>query len=94
MFHSVQDDGAPPLHQAISSREISCGQAQCELGSPHPILLHQYLGQEIEMYGAHCQESNRNWAPFLQYKQGWGFLPEQVMEVSHSNPEGIKEGPH
>jgi len=24
---------------------------------------------------------------------GWRFLPEQVMEASHSNPEGMKEGP-
>jgi hypothetical protein len=30
--------------------------------------------------------------PSWQHEQGSRFLPEQVMEASHSNPESSKEG--
>jgi len=53
-----QDQSVPLAHQALSSRQISHGQAQHKHGSPHPISRHQYPGQEIWIYRMHHQGSD------------------------------------
>jgi len=49
----------------FTSREISCGQAQHKFGSLYPVSWNRYPDKEIQKYGMHNQEGNRDWAPSL-----------------------------
>jgi len=82
-----QGQRAPSAHLALLSREIICCQAQHKLVLQPPVLLHQYPGQEIWISGMHHQGSDRDWAPSSYCEQGRRFLFEEVLKVSHSNPE-------
>jgi len=41
----------------------------------------------------HRRERDRNWAPSWQHLLEARFLLQQVLEVTHSNPEWSQEGP-
>jgi len=36
---------------------------------------------------------DRDWTPFWQHEQGKRFLPEKIMQASHSKLDGMKQGP-